>query len=202
VKHQTLALSLLTWTVVYYVSLPCGFSGAVRSSSVHTRHTFYVSTTYVQNSVRRREIQSFIVMAAILLLCEGTNFAGQTYLSLHSCNTDLTLRLVLSLMTRKKTVSVLIVSEMSYVRECTGVVLDDQGRNHVFKVGGPIPWSMLLYRTKYGCIPSFVHCSVLRNVNHTLHQERWGGPSKFWGSGPTRPPSGCARAFLAPVVSF
>ena len=25
-----------------------------------------------------------------------------------------------------------------------------QGRNHVFKVGGPIPWSRLLYRTKYG----------------------------------------------------
>jgi len=24
----------------------------------------------------------------------------------------------------------------------------EQGRNHVFKVGGPIPWSMYLYRTK------------------------------------------------------
>ena len=26
----------------------------------------------------------------------------------------------------------------------------DQGRNHAFKVGGPVPWSRLLYRTKYG----------------------------------------------------
>jgi len=33
-------------------------------------------------------------------------------------------------------------------------------------------------------IPNFVHCSVLRNGNHTLCQESWGGPSKFWGSGP------------------
>jgi len=29
-------------------------------------------------------------------------------------------------------------------------------------------------------IPSFVHCSLLRNGNHTLHQKSWGGPSKFW----------------------
>jgi len=41
-------------------------------------------------------------------------------------------------------------------------------------------------------IPSFVHCRLLRNGNHTLHQKSWGGPSKFWGSGPPRPPSGCA----------
>jgi len=63
-------------------------------------------------------------------------------------------------------------------------MLKKQGRNHVFKVGGPIPWSRLLYRTKYGCIPSFVDCSPLRNGNHTLHQKSWGGPSKFWRSGP------------------
>ena len=37
-------------------------------------------------------------------------------------------------------------------------------------------------------IPSFVHCSVLCNGNHTLHQESWGNPSKFWGSGAPRPP--------------
>ena len=30
-------------------------------------------------------------------------------------------------------------------------------------------------------IPSFVHCSVLCNGSHTLHQKSWGGPSKFWG---------------------
>ena len=36
-------------------------------------------------------------------------------------------------------------------------------------------------------IPSFVHCSLLRNVNHTLHQKSWGGPSKFWGGPDPRP---------------
>ena len=30
-----------------------------------------------------------------------------------------------------------------------------QGRNHVFKVGGPVPWSRLLYRTKYGWYTQF-----------------------------------------------
>jgi len=29
-------------------------------------------------------------------------------------------------------------------------------------------------------IPSFVHCSVLRNGNHTIHQKSWGGPSNFF----------------------
>ena len=29
-------------------------------------------------------------------------------------------------------------------------------------------------------IPNFVHCSVLHNGNHTLHQESWGGPSPQW----------------------
>jgi len=44
-------------------------------------------------------------------------------------------------------------------------------------------------------IPSFVHCSVSRNGNHTLHQESWGGPSKFFGVRTPLPqlPSGCAR---------
>jgi len=49
--------------------------------------------------------------------------------------------------------------------------------------GVPIPWSRLLYRTKYGWYTSFVHCSLLCNGNHTLHQRSWGGVSKFWGSG-------------------
>ena len=42
-----------------------------------------------------------------------------------------------------------------------------QERNHVFKVGGPIPWSRLLYRTNTDgnlIIPSCVHCNLLRNV--------------------------------------
>jgi len=30
-------------------------------------------------------------------------------------------------------------------------------------------------------IPRLVHCRLLRNGNHTLHQKSWGGPSKFWG---------------------
>jgi len=30
-----------------------------------------------------------------------------------------------------------------------------QGRNHVFKIGGPIPWSRLLYRTEYGWYTQF-----------------------------------------------
>jgi len=44
-------------------------------------------------------------------------------------------------------------------------------------------------------IPSFMHSSVLRNGNHTLHEKSWGGPSKIFfegGSGPLPTPSGCA----------
>ena len=43
-----------------------------------------------------------------------------------------------------------------------------------------------------GPIPSFVHCSMLCNDNHTLHQKSWVVRPNFWGSGPPRPPSGCA----------
>jgi len=39
--------------------------------------------------------------------------------------------------------------------------VDRQGRNHVFKVGGPIPWSRLLYRTSYGWYTQF---RVLQSV--------------------------------------
>jgi len=41
-------------------------------------------------------------------------------------------------------------------------------------------------------IPSFVHCSLLRNGNHTLHQ-RVGMVRPNLGL--PRPPSGCALAF-------
>jgi len=44
--------------------------------------------------------------------------------------------------------------------------------------------------------PSFVHCSLLRNGNHTLHQKSWGGPSKFFGGPDPLPPSGCALGDL------
>jgi len=43
-------------------------------------------------------------------------------------------------------------------------------------------------------IPSFVHCSLLRNGNHTLYHKSWGGQSKYWGSGPPEP------AVVAPLV--
>ena len=36
-------------------------------------------------------------------------------------------------------------------------------------------------------IPSFVHCSLLRKSNHTLHQKSWGGPSNFLGEGGPNP---------------
>jgi len=45
-------------------------------------------------------------------------------------------------------------------------------------------------------IPSFVHCNLLRNGNHTLHQKSWGGPTNFGGPGPTDRPSGCALGIM------
>jgi len=61
-----------------------------------------------------------------------------------------------------------------------------QGRSHVFKVGGPIIWSMLLYRTKYGWYTQF----------RALLRKSWGGPSNFFEGGGVREPSptpgGCA----------
>jgi len=48
-------------------------------------------------------------------------------------------------------------------------------------------------------IPSFVHCSLLHNGNHTLHQKTWGGPSKFFLGGPEPPdppPSGFAPGLV------
>jgi len=49
-------------------------------------------------------------------------------------------------------------------------------------------------------IPSFVDYSLLRNGNHILIQKSWGGPSKFWGSRPPSPPSGCALELTADVL--
>ena len=45
--------------------------------------------------------------------------------------------------------------------------------------------------------PSFVHCSLLRNGNHTLHQKKLGWSSKFWGVRTPDPSSGFALAMLA-----
>jgi len=48
-------------------------------------------------------------------------------------------------------------------------------------------------------IASFVHCSVLRNGNHTLHQISWGGPSKFRGEGSGHPQT--LPAVVAPLAA-
>jgi len=71
-----------------------------------------------------------------------------------------------------------------------------QGRNHVFKVGG-VQFLGLGYCTEQNTdgrpisLPSFVHCSLLRNGNHTLHQKSWVVRPNFVG---VRPPTliGCA----------
>ena len=46
--------------------------------------------------------------------------------------------------------------------------------------------------------PSFVHCSLLRNGNHTIHK-KLGWSVQIWGSGPPplRPFSGCALGSAA-----
>ena len=74
-----------------------------------------------------------------------------------------------------------------------------QGRNHVVNVG--VQFLALGYCTEQNTdgIPSFVHCSLLPNGNHILIQKSWGGPSKFWGSRPPSPPSGCALELTANV---
>jgi len=53
-------------------------------------------------------------------------------------------------------------------------------------------------------IPMFVHCRLLRNGNHTLHQKSWGGPFTFGGggSGPHRPDPHWLRPWLpTPIPS-
>jgi len=52
------------------------------------------------------------------------------------------------------------MESISNAETLEALIVGDQGRNHVFKVGGPIPWSRLLYRTKYGWYTQFVHCSL------------------------------------------
>ena len=47
-----------------------------------------------------------------------------------------------------------------------------QGRNHVFKVGGPIPWSRLLYTTKYG----WYKVTQFQKLGWSVHFFGWGGP--------------------------
>jgi len=58
-----------------------------------------------------------------------------------------------------------------------------QGRNHVFKVG--VQFLGLGYCTEQNTdgrpIPSSVHCSLLRNGNHTLRQKFGVVRPNFWG---------------------
>ena len=68
------------------------------------------------------------------------------------------------------------------VVEHADIYYADQRHNHVFKVGGPIPWSMAkTLLQKKQVYP--VWCSRLHN--HTPFtkklRKKLGGPSKFWG---------------------
>ena len=68
---------------------------------------------------------------------------------------------------------------------CCWLVSYSQGRNHVFKVGGPIFWSRLLYiEQNTDGIPRFVDCSLLRNGVITLFIKKVGVVRpNFGGSG-------------------
>ena len=57
--------------------------------------------------------------------------------------------------TRDVSVKMLLSLERLRALQVNGKYYLLQGRNHVFKVGGPIPWSTLLYRTKYGWYTQF-----------------------------------------------
>jgi len=73
-----------------------------------------------------------------------------------------------------------------------------QRRNHVFKVGGPFPWSRVLlpYYRKNIIQVYPVWCSRLHN--HTLFikklRKKLGNPSKFCGVRTPPAPSDCAHA--------
>ena len=87
-------------------------------------------------------------------------------------------------------------------------IVHDQGHNHVFEVGGPISWSRLLYRTKYGCIYPVSWTAVCYNGNHTLHQKVGVVRPNFGGSGPPTPgvaplimTFSCCKRIECPVLS-
>ena len=62
-----------------------------------------------------------------------------------------------------------------------------RGRNHVFNVGGPILGISYCTEQNTDGIPSFVHCSLLRNGNHTLHQKVGVVRPNFGGLDPPTP---------------
>ena len=79
-----------------------------------------------------------------------------------------------------------------------------QGRNHVFKVGGPVPWSRVLlpfYRKKLDRSTQFGAIGYIPVVTLFIKKlrENLGVRLNFWGSGP---PSDCALiSILQPAES-
>ena len=73
-----------------------------------------------------------------------------------------------------------------------------QGRNHVFKVGGPIPWSRALlpfYRKKLDRSTRFGTVGYIITLYSSRSYVKSWGSSKFWGN-PDHPiPSGCAHGW-------
>jgi len=64
-----------------------------------------------------------------------------------------------------------------------------QGRNHVFKVGGPQLIGLGYYTEQNTAAIGGVHCRLLRNGNHTLHQKVGVVRPNFFGwSRPPDPP--------------
>ena len=59
-----------------------------------------------------------------------------------------------------------------------------QEHNHVFKVGGPIPWSRVLlpfYRKKLDRSTQFGAVGYIITLYSSKSYVKVGGPSKFWG---------------------
>ena len=66
------------------------------------------------------------------------------------------------------------------------VIIRNQGRNHVFKVGGPIPWSRVLlpfYRKKLDRSTQFGAVGYIITLYLSKSYVKSGGPSIFWGGG-------------------
>jgi len=67
---------------------------------------------------------------------------------------------------------------------------NNQGRDHVFKVGGPIPWSRVLlpfYRKKLDRSTQFGAVGYIITLYSSKSYVIFGGSSKFWGDSDPRP---------------
>ena len=76
------------------------------------------------------------------------------------------------------------------VRYCT------QGRNHVFKVGGPIPWSRVLlsfYRKKLDRFTQFGAVGYIITLYSSKSYVKSWGSVQIWGVRTSPTPSGCAH---------